>query len=155
MVIKSVAFAGKLEHGCLRITVEESYCGLHHGNWRFRLFSCSAKLPQKTRMFCQISCSLVQSRQLVGQSTVLSNAPLHICPISVPSTGTAKLGEVTATVPLEYLNFFVPGESEWLQFNSGSQSFTLNFEPVKDPAAQGQKVYDWFVCGLFHFEQFQ
>lgn len=138
MVIKSVAFQGRLYKNCLRITVDEQYCPIRRGHWRFRLDSLFVTVGSFTRRVkFAVGCTLLESQQTIFGALVLANTPLHIFDFLGSDTTVSLLSPMT---------------TEWMEFNQGSQTFEISFTPISEHQGTEQQIYDYFVFGIMLFE---
>ena len=138
MVIQNVAFHGKLDNNSLRINVDESYCPIRFGHWRFRLDSLAITVKSETKAHFAVGCSLLKSQQQLNGKIVTANTPLCVCSIS-RTTAFPVIAQLLG-----------PGQSAWNEFNDGSPKFELNFTPISE--AGTPKVFDLFVCGVILYE---
>jgi hypothetical protein len=138
MTIKSVCFQGELKQNCLKVKVNENYCSLRAGKWRFRLDSLSLTVLPIGVHF-SVGCSLLQSQQNIDGQLVSAATPLHV--FSVQRTTAGKVQVLS------------PGDYEWHEFNNGSQEFQLEFRPLGPitPPDSGRKEFATFVCGIIQF----
>ena len=143
MVIHNVVFEGTLQNSCLTVKVDENYCAIRIGKWRFKIDSIAATVLKATHATAVIGCSLLTSQQKQDNKVVLSNTPLHVITIS------KNLVPVKAQI-------ISPGQIvEWQYFNAGSQKFQLTFSEVGPRVplgAEGLALDGLFVAGIIMFE---
>lgn len=142
MVIKNVVFQGNLKNNCLKISVDERFCLLRSGTWRFRLDSLFVSIKSEIKTFISVGCSLVRSPQEVNQKTVTGYMPLLVSVL-------AKTAGVSVFPCMGTL--LAPGsQCSWSEFNIGAQEFELDFKAI---SANNQPLqFDFFVTGLIQFE---
>ena len=139
MVIKNILFQGQLtKSNCLVIIVNDKYCCLRSGNWRMRFDSLSVTVNQTISRHVTVGCSLVKSPQTFNDSTFVEPTPLHLFTLEFPSPQKKQL--------------LFPGQTEWHQFNAGSQEVELQFCDVYSRIGRYQVPLDIYVCGVMSFE---
>jgi hypothetical protein len=139
MVVHSVTFEGTLVRSYLRFKVNENYCTIRTGHWRFRLDSLVATVDKPTKVHFILGCNLLRSQQHINDVVVQANTPLHIFSLS-------HLEDAKANVTL-----LKPGQTEWFEFNNGSQEVELSFREV-GPTITAPIANRLYVAGVMHFE---
>jgi hypothetical protein len=152
MVIKNVCFSGQLKQNCLRVKVDEDYCTLRAGHWRFRLESLAVTIlpppplpavqPPPLNVHFTIGCSLLTSPQELNGEIVSAATPLHVLNIFRTSHTPA------------HVTVLAPGLHTWHEFNDGSQIFEIRLRVIPS-LAEDPKQLNLFICGILEFEAFE
>jgi hypothetical protein len=154
MVIRNVIFEGWIRNSSLIVKVDEQYCALRIGTWRFKVDSIAFHLPKATVATAVLGCSLLTSQQQVGQQTCLSHTPLHVVTVYRTLVLNREFPVKTQLI--------APGQiQEWQYFNDGSQQFYLSFREVGPrvpplhpdrPDEEPLVLQGVFVTGVLMFE---